>query len=176
LEPRKGVDILLDALAAVPGAELRIVGVGREEERLRQQAARLGIDARVEFRGYRAAGELLAEYRWADAFAMPSVYEGMPLTVLEAKACGLAVATAPFQGAAALVPEGTGLICADGDARAMAMALRQLAESSSLTASMGRRARADAVERFSWDAAISRVAATLMGVLERDHADDGGDA
>lgn len=85
LDARKGIDILLRAvknLANGPGVVVQIAGAGREEKRLRAQAAKLSLA--VEFLG-KLPYEFLPEvYRNADLFVLPSLYEGLPLAALEA--------------------------------------------------------------------------------------------
>ena len=120
LESRKNVDLLLESIKlADVGADVRVVGTGEQESRLRQFARELGIDNRVEFRGFRADRALLDEFRWADCFVMPSVYEGMPLTVLEARSCALPVISSPFEGSRAMIPESTGIVLKAPAAREM---------------------------------------------------------
>jgi glycosyltransferase involved in cell wall biosynthesis len=165
LEPRKNVGLLLEALACLPSNVVcRIIGTGKDEERLRKEGARLGLGNRVEFRGHCAGAALVAEYRWADVFVMPSIYEGMPLTVLEAKACGLSVISAPFKGASAIIPDGTGVVLANGSAELLQSTLELLLHDYALRRDLGAAARADALARFSWDAVLGRVAGTLRSV------------
>jgi len=87
LDARKGIDILLSAVKNLPGSTgiaVRIAGVGREEKRLRAQAAKLPFA--VEFLGKVPYESLPAVYRHADLFVLPSLYEGLPLAALEAMA------------------------------------------------------------------------------------------
>lgn len=72
---------------AVPAAQLLLIGDGPLEQMLRTQAADLGIQGSVHFLGSRRDTRLL--YAAMDVFAMPSLYEGLSMALLEAQASGL---------------------------------------------------------------------------------------
>ena len=100
LTDQKGFDRLLEWFAALPGdAHLTIIGEGRDRGRLGDATRRLGLDARVRFTGFLAnPWEHMAG---ADAFLLPSLWEGLPNVALEALACGTPViATAEAGGIA----------------------------------------------------------------------------
>src|SRR5207249_3082155 len=89
LDGQKGHDVLLRAAAEVPEAMFALAGEGPLRASLEAQAAAAGIADRVVFLGHRTdIPELLAA---ADVFALPSLYEGSSLAVLEAMAAGRAV-------------------------------------------------------------------------------------
>ncbi len=83
----KGHDLLLQAVAQLPGVHLALAGDGSEAQSLRELARRLGIEARVHFIGH--YDEMPTFYRALDLFCLPSRAEGMPLSTLEAQACGV---------------------------------------------------------------------------------------
>lgn len=95
IEPRKGMDTLIDAFAQVAdNISDDLVMVGRRGwywERLVQNVQELGLENRVHFLDYSPARDLPLIYNLAKAFVFPSRYEGFGLTVLEAMSCGTPV-------------------------------------------------------------------------------------
>ena len=89
---RKGIDIMLKAMALLPESyKLIIMGEGKERETFQKMASNLGLEERVLFAGLqRDAFRFLPYY---DIYAMPSRSEGFPLVLLEAAACGTKVVT-----------------------------------------------------------------------------------
>lgn len=134
---RKGFDRLIEAFALVasqfPDYRLKIAGQGPEEDALRQLAARLGIDSRVDFVGPVSDAALLDLYRRCTAFAMPNRTladgdtEGFGLIFLEANACGKAVIGGRAGGAVDAIIDGeTGLLVDGDDPHAIAVAIGRL--------------------------------------------------
>jgi glycosyltransferase involved in cell wall biosynthesis len=127
LYPRKDVATLLRALARLPAARLRVVGVGPELVGLRRLARALALGERVAFLEHVPFGQLAAEYRQADLFCLPSRQEGFGIVFLEAMAAGLPIVAAR----AAAVPEvvadrEAGVLVPPGDVAALAEALGRL--------------------------------------------------
>jgi glycosyltransferase involved in cell wall biosynthesis len=91
LEKQKGLDVLLPAWAALPEPRphLALVGAGSEEEALRAQVKDLGVAGNVHFAGAWSRAD--RAYGAADAFVLPSRFEGMPLALLEALCAGIPV-------------------------------------------------------------------------------------
>jgi glycosyltransferase involved in cell wall biosynthesis len=91
--PYKGIDVLLDAVAAFPaGARplLTVVGGGRMLDEYRRLAGRLGLGGHLRFTGRLPSGDAIrAELDGADVFVMPSRTEGLPRAMVEAMARAL---------------------------------------------------------------------------------------
>lgn len=109
LDRQKGFDRLIEAMPSVtPDARLIILGDGPERVSLMNLAQRLGLADRVVFPGFQP--NPWEWYAIADAFVMPSRWEGMPNAALEALACGTPVIATPESGGLAEVsqaaPEG----------------------------------------------------------------------
>jgi glycosyltransferase involved in cell wall biosynthesis len=149
LEPRKGQDVCLEALARlrdVPGWTCwQVGGVQRPEERryldtLRARADRLGIGERVRFLGERAdVPSLLGA---ADLYCQPNTSpEAFGITFVEALSAGLPVVATAIGGALEIVDETCGLLVPPLDAEALAAALRPLIEDDGLRARLAHRAR-----------------------------------
>ena len=142
IDPRKGVDVAIKALARCPeGATLDVVGRGDDRHRaeLAELARSLGVADRVRFDQVGRA-ELAARYRHADALIFPPLWdEPFGLVPLEAMACGTPVVASPTGGAAEFLvdhrsPVGSGncLTFARGDVDGLVSALQLLAQDPSL--------------------------------------------
>jgi glycosyltransferase involved in cell wall biosynthesis len=125
---RKGIDVLLEALArqpAEPVLRLWIAGDGPERARLEQLARARGLERQVRFLGQRDdKNDLLAA---CDLFLMPSRAEGLGVAALEAMAMGRPVVAGRVGGLADLVLDGvTGRLVSPGDVDALASVVRSL--------------------------------------------------
>ncbi|MGI8588283.1 MAG: glycosyltransferase family 4 protein [Chloroflexia bacterium] len=127
---------LPDILQRVPEAYFVWVGEGDLEGELRTQARVLGLVEHVRFLGRRDdVPELLAA---SDVFALPSLFEGLPLVVLEAQAAGLPVVGTQVCGTSEAILDGiTGRLVPPGDARALAEAIAGILERPELAARWG---------------------------------------
>jgi glycosyltransferase involved in cell wall biosynthesis len=148
LEPRKGVDLAIEALARVPGVQLEIVGEGEQRAALERLAGLCGVADRVVFRGYVSDPRPLIA--GADATLCSSRTEGLGIAVLEAMAMARPVVGFAVGGVAEVVEDGrTGWLAPAGDLGALAERMRRLAESADRGRAFGDAARARVVERFS---------------------------
>ena len=169
LHPVKDVDTLLAAAARVPDLTLVVVGDGPERRRLEAKAHELGIESRVIFRGL--SSDVPDVLRASDAFLLSSHGEGMSNALLEAMACGLpCLASRSVGGAQELLGMGRGLLLADGDVSAWAMAIQRLLDEPVLRSQTGTAAAGFVAEELSLHAAAERLAhayATIAGEGER---------
>jgi glycosyltransferase involved in cell wall biosynthesis len=151
---QKGLDVLLEALARLPGEacfEATIIGDGPLRADLAAMAARLGLAAKVRFAGWVSRADMPETLRHADAFVFPSRDEGMPNAVLEAMASGLAVAATRIAGNEELVEEGrTGFLVPPDDAAALAAVIARLVADRNLCWRLGQAGREKAVREYSW--------------------------
>lgn len=157
LDEQKGHPDLLAAAAQVPEAVFAMAGEGDERAALEALAARLGVADRALFLGNRSdIPELLAA---CDVFALPSLYEGSSLAVLEAMAAGRAIVTSRIEGTDELIEDGvSGLLVPPRNPAALAAALRTLLGDPGLRQRLGAAARARAVAEFSPGGTAARVA------------------
>ncbi len=126
---RKGVPVLLRALAGMERRDATLLVVGRDSrtERCRALAERLGVERRVRFLGGQTDPRPF--YGAADVFCLPTLYDPMPNAAVEALACGLPVVTSTGSGAAELLEEGvSGFVCDALDAAALAQRLDRFRE------------------------------------------------
>lgn len=168
LESQKGLDLLLPALAACHRVGMRfrlaLWGDGSQRDALRLQALALGLSEIVTFHGACMAHKVRDVLRDADAFVLPSRYEGMSNAALEAMEAGLPVLCTRCGGIDAALDDGAGWVCAPGDAVALEATLRiMFAESGDKWIARGQRARSLIESRF----AIGPVAEANLELLER---------
>jgi len=160
LTEQKAHRVLFEALAhthALSDANLLIVGDGELRDDLRARADALGIAGRVHFAGARRdLGNLLAA---SDAFVMPSLWEGLPLSLVLAMGAGLPVVATRVAGIPEVVVHGvSGLLVAPGEAGPLGAALGSLAIDRGLRARLGDAARAVVRPRFGADHYVRAVA------------------
>ncbi len=130
LSREKGFDVLIEALALVPGISAEIVGDGPELQNLESCAKRLNVDHRLRFSPALPRTEYLDRLAGADAVIVPSRHEGLGLVAAEALALGRPVICSDVGG----LPEVVGTAVSSGaaclvrpeDPSALAAALREL--------------------------------------------------
>lgn len=151
LGPEKGYDILLAAIASMgdsaDGWRLAILGDGPERGRLESLARELEIDARVSMPG--VAADVRSYLSTAGIFVLSSRFEGFPMGLCEAMACGLPVVASEYSpGVYDLIEPGVnGLVIPAEDSRALAGALNVLIANPGMRHSLGARAR-DIARRY----------------------------
>ncbi len=150
LKPRKGYDILLRALARLtdrhPELQLKIVGRGNQEPKLRALARELKIDGHVEFPGF-LPDEDLRQALWSSHVYIHTPvnrdwrFEGFGMVYLEANAAGLPVIGSRSGGVPSAVLDGeTGLLAEEGDVASTAAAIEALIEDPELRQRLSSRA------------------------------------
>ncbi len=154
LRTRKAAAVLLEAFAVLlrdwPQAQLIFAGNGELREALEAHAGTLGIASSTRFLGAVPRAEMDQWYRIADVFCLPSIYEGFPVTILEAMAAGLPIVSTTVSGIPEAIDDGvSGYLVEPESATALAAALARLAADRELTRSMGRNARRAVREQFS---------------------------
>jgi glycosyltransferase involved in cell wall biosynthesis len=164
LDAQKGLPVLLEAAASLPGVSFVVAGDGPEGPALAQRAKELGVHERVRFLGYRRdIAELLAG---CDVFALPSLNEGLPLAVLEAMASHRPVVASAIPGINEVVVEGqTGLLVAPGDSAALAEAIGSVLADPQLGQRLGAAGRLRVESTFSAEAMTRGVIAIYEELL-----------
>jgi phosphatidylinositol alpha-1,6-mannosyltransferase len=171
LVPRKGFDVLIEAVAGLDGVELAIAGSGRDHDRLTKLATRLGT--RAHLLGRVTDENLPALYASADAFAMLCrdrwgglEAEGFGIVFLEAAACGVPAVAGRSGGAHEAVVDGeTGYVVEPRDVVAVRGSLERLLGDDALRARMGAAARERVERDFAYDALAARLAPLAAGDL-----------
>lgn len=152
LEERKGHRDLLHAAALLKRrglrVQVRIAGDGPLLSRLKNDAARLQLDNEVKFFGF--VTDAVAFLRDVDSIALPSLYEGLGVAVLEGMAAGKPVVATRVGGVTESVLDGvTGMLVPARDPEALAAAIARLAELPHLARSLGAKGRERVRECFS---------------------------
>lgn len=159
LFPEKNHRLLLEAFADVArrieSAKLLIVGDGVEEDSIRSEIERLGLQNNVEMLGVRRdVARLLAA---SDVFVLSSDREGLPIAVLEAMAARKPVVATGVGDLPLVVRDGeTGRMVLPKDAGSLADAMVEVLSDPERAREMGERARLMVAERFSLQAMIER--------------------
>jgi glycosyltransferase involved in cell wall biosynthesis len=132
---------------------LHVVGDGPLRAELERLASEVCASGDVIWHGWLPKRELAALYRTSDVFVNPSLYEGMPNTVLEAMASGLPVVASNIGGNDSLVKHGlTGFLFDFADEAGFGRMLCRLIDDPALGRCMGKAGREKAVSSFSWHA------------------------
>jgi glycosyltransferase involved in cell wall biosynthesis len=153
LRIRKGVEVLLEAMSALrdrlPQARLLIAGDGEHRASLERRAAELELGAAVRFLGRCDASRVRGLLRRARALVVPSIYEGMPLVVLEAMEAGVPVIASAVSGIPEVVEDGgTGWLVPPEEPDALAAALAAAWNDPAEAARRGDAGRRRVDERF----------------------------
>jgi glycosyltransferase involved in cell wall biosynthesis len=145
------------------GPKLRLVclGDGRLRRQLQTQAQQLGLGETVLFLGY--CPQIEAWLAVADVFVLPSLYEGLPLSVMEAAAAGCAIVATAVDGTPELLADGRdGLLVPPGNPEALAQALLRLIADAGLRKALGEHVRQRARDEFDQARQIAATAALYL--------------
>lgn len=165
LSPEKGIPFLFRAIKGVlqefPKTELCLIGDGPERSRLEALAAELGIGANVSFWGTQT--DMPGVYSKLDVFVLPSLYEGLPMALLEAMASGRPViATKVGNIPEVLLRDRTGILVEPGDANALKDALLHYLRDPDTAREFGR----NAMERIRADYSAKSMAQKYLEIYQ----------
>jgi len=159
LTEQKGITYLLQCLPVIrarfPNVMLLVAGEGNLLDKLMAEAAQLGVSDHVRFLGLRTdAHELLQLY---DVYASASLWEGLPMSLLEAMAARRAIVSTDVGGVSTAIEHGVnGTLVGSRDPQALATAIIELLESASLRERYGDAASRLVDLRFSAEAMTRR--------------------
>jgi glycosyltransferase involved in cell wall biosynthesis len=161
---KKGYDDLLAALALLPaGLAWRLVhiGGGALAEKLKREAAQLGLAGHIEWRGAQPQPAVLAAYREADLFVLAAKVardgdrDGLPNVLIEAQSQGLACVTTRLPGIAELIEDNqSGILVPPAEPRALAAALERLIRTPALRQRLGEAGEARVRGHFDMNSSI----------------------
>jgi len=172
LEPLKGLELLLDAMAELEDSAPVLLVAGGDERAagyvaaLRARAERLGIGERVSFLGAVPQERLPLYYSAADVCVVPSYYESFGLVALEAMACGTPVVASRVGGLTGTVQDGvSGYLIPWRCPQPFADKVDLLLANDDLRRTMGAAAR-ERAQRFRWSAVAADLAALYRRVAD----------
>jgi glycosyltransferase involved in cell wall biosynthesis len=170
---KKGFDVLLEALARLPGDlhwRFEQVGGGELLPKLEAQAGRLGIAGRVTWSGSLTQKDVLERYRSADLFVLACRIgadgdrDGLPNVLVEASSQALACISTGISGVPELIADGeNGLLVAPEDPAALAVAIERAIRDPALRARLGAAGEQRVRSAFDHHASISQ----LTGLFEQ---------
>ena len=169
LRPEKNQELLIRTLALLQGqntkTKLLLIGDGPCRTSLQQLADELGVSNRVLFLGVRHDVPNL--YGVMDIYCLPSRYEGLPLTLLEALAAGLPVIGTDVLGIRELIHNReNGLLVADNDPEAMREAINVLARDRGLGVRLARKGHSEVISDYSFTAFVSGYKSLFMRIIQ----------
>ena len=182
--PKKGFTHLLDGLALLDREGIpwqgSLVGEGPSLPELQAKARALGLDDRLEFTGARQQDDIRAMMVGADMFVLPCVVapdgdmDGIPVTLMEAMACGCPVISTRVSGVPELViDELSGLLLAPNDGEAVGRAMVRLVQEPGLVKSLSRGGRARVEEEFDIRESARRLGGFFRRIAGGDAPADG---
>jgi colanic acid/amylovoran biosynthesis glycosyltransferase len=153
LAPEKGQGLLLEAVAKLrsAGSDVRVqlVGDGPDRAALEHQAARDSIQSAVVFEGYVSGERLAACYQETDAFVLTSLYEGIPMVLMEAMAMQIACVAPRITGIPELIEDGiSGLLFHPADGEDLVRKLTRLMRDPAQRRTLGENGRKRVSEMY----------------------------
>ena len=172
LMAQKGIELLLDALAALPrDVGLDVVGDGPDRAALEARAAELGVSGRVTFHGAVKQFELPALYRRAAALVVPSSEEGLGLVAVEAQLCETPVVAFDSGGLPDVIQhDRTGILVGQQNSAALGAAIAGLLARADGGASLAGAGRLHALSTFAPESVARRYAEIYRDVVGRGQA------
>ncbi len=166
LDEQKGHRYLLEAAVQLPDVQFMLAGDGPLRSSLEEQVRTLDLEDRVKFLGHRTdIRDLLAR---CNVFVLPSLYEGLPLSVLEAMAAGKPVIATQVGGTAeAVLADKTGLLVPPADPTALVAAIRSVVSDRALARRLGAAGQVRVEREFSTGGMVNQVTALYTELLAR---------
>jgi glycosyltransferase involved in cell wall biosynthesis len=171
LDAQKGLGYLLEAAALIPEAVFVVAGEGPERARLEARAYELGLSEQVNWLGYREdIADLLA---CSDLFVLPSLFEGLPVALLEAMAARRPVVASAIGGVdEVVVHERTGLLVQPADSLALAGAIRAILADPALAERLALAGQAHVAQEFSVERMLTQLTDCYEDLVRSNGAPD----
>lgn len=170
VSPRKGYELLVDALGPLRGKAWHLIVAGACDRdpasyaALRRAVSRNLLDRQVTFTGALPEEALERLYGLADLFVMPSLYEGYGMALAEAMARGLPIVTTTGGAAAETVPDGAALKVPPGDVDGLRAAIGRVLDDDGLRAALSQASWAAGRALPRWDDTARTIASVIARV------------
>jgi glycosyltransferase involved in cell wall biosynthesis len=180
-DPEKRHATLLEAVASLVGEgeslELWLAGWGPLRPAIERQTLDLGLESAVRVLGYVRNAEILEwlETGRVDVVALPSDWEGVPVSLIEALAYGVPAVASDVGGVAELLGEGCGLLVPPADSAALAAGIRRLLHSPQLRGEVSRAGRARVEREFAVEKVVAELRRLLGFTTTQAAADEPGE-
>jgi glycosyltransferase involved in cell wall biosynthesis len=165
----KRLDLVIDALALIEGAELEVIGDGAMREAWEAHAHRLGVADRVHFLGWLPQAACASHLRSSIALVLPSIYECGGAVVLEAMAAGIPAIATAWGGPTDYLNADCGILIEPTRPQAMVSGfvegMRKLMADRELATRMGAAGRTRVETEFDWQKKIDRILEIYMSAL-----------
>jgi len=162
LSAEKCHEILLHSVAELRRrglpVRLLLIGAGPMKDALQRKARELELAAHVQFVGYLPQDKLAQYLAASDVFALPSLAEGLPVSILEAMACGTAVVATHVDGTPDIITDGqNGFLVPPGDVAALTARLEQALSDDALRQRLADAGLQRIRERFCWEKVLQEM-------------------
>jgi glycosyltransferase involved in cell wall biosynthesis len=149
--------------------KFKLTGKGPLKDKLKNTVAESGFEDRFEFLGHVDKSKLIELYQNATIFILPSHYEGLPTTLLEAMSCGLPIVATAVSGNLDVVESGkNGILVPVKSPDKMAEAISSLLENENLRKELGIAARRTIEDKFTWDSISDKILKCYYSILQRE--------
>ena len=169
--PEKGIEYLIKA-AKIVCENIRycrflLIGHGPLKQKILKLISEYGIERFVDIIGPLARDKIAKILKSATIFAFPSLREGMPLSVLEAMACGLPVIGSNVPGIKDIIIDGeNGILVPPRNPEKLADAILTILNDRTLRQKIGQNARELILKKYSWEVVLDRIMETYYEALE----------
>jgi glycosyltransferase involved in cell wall biosynthesis len=176
LDSRKGLVDLIESAKCVcqehSDIKFILTGKGPNKKYLEQRINELGLKKNFYFAGFVARPKLLEYYQNATVYVLPSYYEGLPTTLLEAMSCGIPSIATDVEGSSEVITDGeTGLLVPPRNPKRLADAILRLLEEEELRKRIGINARRHVVDNYDWEIITDKIEKAYKMVLLK-HRDE----
>jgi glycosyltransferase involved in cell wall biosynthesis len=158
-------NIILDRY---PNVHCKIVGKGPLYNKVSQEIEKSANKNRIQLLGYVERGELIRLYQNAAVYVLPSYYEGLPTTMLEAMSCGIPVVATSVSGNVDAIESGkNGLLVPAKSPEALANAVSFILDNEKASDDLAKNARATIEQKFTWDAISDKYIQVYYTICKR---------